>query len=71
MALSTFRGESTGPAIPARVRLMGGDEGRRAARLLSRKHPLLHGLLVPLAHRLGRAKYGRTLHFELVPDSAQ
>jgi hypothetical protein len=28
---------------------------------------LLHGLLVPLTHRLGRAKTGKTVHFQLTP----
>lgn len=28
---------------------------------------MLHGVLVPLAHRVGRRKSGRTVHFELVP----
>jgi hypothetical protein len=31
------------------------------------KHPLLHGVVVPLLHRLGRAKLGRTVYFELTP----
>jgi len=37
-----------------------GDEARRAARALSRRHPVLQGILVPLAHRLlrcGSARY--------------
>jgi hypothetical protein len=53
----------TGPAILARARRLEGAEARRAARLLARKHPLLHGVLVPLTHRLGRAKTGKTVHF--------
>jgi hypothetical protein len=44
------------------VRLEGA-EARRADRLLARRHPLLHGVLVPLIRRLGRAKTGKTLHF--------
>ncbi len=41
----------------------------RAARLLRRKHPLLQGVLVPLAHHvLLRRTTGRTVHFELRPD---
>jgi PPOX class probable F420-dependent enzyme len=68
VAPSTFRGRQTGPAIRGTARLLDGDDDRRAARLLRRKHPLLHGVLVPLTHRIGRAKYGRTIHFELTPD---
>jgi DNA-binding GntR family transcriptional regulator len=39
----------------------------RAARLLAGKHPLLHGVPVPLTHRLGRARTGKTVHFQLTP----
>ena len=68
VAPSTVRGAPTGPAIRGTARLLDGEEGRRAARLLRRKHPLLHGVLVPLAHRVGRRRTGRTVHFELVPE---
>ncbi|HLM64508.1 MAG TPA: PPOX class F420-dependent oxidoreductase [Acidimicrobiales bacterium] len=67
VAPSTSRGVPTGPAITARARRLDGTESGRAARLLRRKHPLLHGVLVPLSHRAGRAKTGRTVHFELTP----
>jgi PPOX class probable F420-dependent enzyme len=67
IAPSTARGQPTGPAIQATARRLEGAEVRRAARLLTHKHPLLHGLLVPLTHRLGRAKTGRTVHFKLTP----
>lgn len=63
----TSRGAATGPAIPVVVRRLEGDEARRATRLLRRKHPLLHGVVVPLAHRLARSRTGRTVHFELTP----
>jgi PPOX class probable F420-dependent enzyme len=64
IATSTWRGKATGPAVHARARLLAGDESARAARLLRQKHPLLHGVLVPLMHRLRR---NRTVHFELAP----
>jgi PPOX class probable F420-dependent enzyme len=67
VAPSTARGVPTGPAIQATARRMEGAESRHAARLLARKHPWLHGVLVPWTHRLGRAKTGRTVHFELTP----
>ena len=67
IAPSTARGQPTGPAIQATASRLDGAEVRRAARLLTHKHPLLHGLLVPLTHRLGRAKTGRTVHFKLTP----
>jgi PPOX class probable F420-dependent enzyme len=66
---STTRGTPTGTSIAAEVRRLGGTEDRHAARLLRRKHPLLHGIVVPLSHRLGRAKTGHTVHFELTPSS--
>ncbi|MHA6616849.1 PPOX class F420-dependent oxidoreductase [Pseudonocardia sp. DLS-67] len=68
VAPSTFRGRPTGPAIRGTARLLDGAEARDAARLLRRKHPLLHGLLVPLAHRVGRSRTGGTVHFVLTPE---
>ena len=56
VAPSTAGGRPTGPAVQATARRLEGAEARRAARLLAAKHPLLHGLLVPLTHRLGRAR---------------
>ena len=63
---STARGKPTGAAIHARARRLEGAEAKWAAHALARKHPLLHGVLVPLMHRLGRSRTGRTVHFELV-----
>ncbi|GAA1350249.1 PPOX class F420-dependent oxidoreductase [Streptomyces beijiangensis] len=64
IAPSTLRGTPTGPALSAQVRLLGqgSPECKRAARLLRRKHPVMHGIGVPLAHRLMRDK---TLHYEV------
>jgi PPOX class probable F420-dependent enzyme len=67
VAPSTARGQPTGPAIQATAKRLQGAEARRAARLLAAKHPLLHGVLVPLTHRLGPAKTGKTVHFQLTP----
>ena len=64
IAPSTFRGKPTGPVIRARTRLLVGSEEAEARRALARRHPLLHGVVVPVAHRLMRYK---TIHFELVP----
>ena len=65
VAPSTLRGEPTGPAIRARVRLLDGPEARRAARLLTGKYPLAHRL-IPLAHRVMGV---HTLHYELRPTT--
>ncbi len=67
LAPSTGRGTPTGPAIGARARLLSGDEATYAAKQLARKYPILHGLLIPLAHRLRRYQ---TVHFALTPINA-
>ncbi|MBM0224826.1 PPOX class F420-dependent oxidoreductase [Micromonospora sp. ATA51] len=67
LAPSTAHGRVTGPAIEATARRLGGTEYAAASRALRRKHPMLHAVLVPLMHRLGRARTGRTVHFELTP----
>ena len=64
VAPCTARGRRTGSAIRARARVLEGDESARAGRLLARKHPVLHGFLVPLAHRL---RGDETVHVELTP----
>ena len=65
VAPSTFRGEATGPAVPAHVRLLDGREARAAARALGTRHRFLQAVLVPLGHRMMRY---RTMHYELLPD---
>jgi PPOX class probable F420-dependent enzyme len=67
IAPCTSRGKATGPAVRMRARLLEGGEFRHASRLLGRKYPMLQGVFVPLAHRLGRAKFGRTAHLALTP----
>jgi PPOX class probable F420-dependent enzyme len=62
LAPCTLRGRPTGPALPALARRLEGDEARRAARALRRRHPILQGVLVPLAHRMLRCG---TAHFEI------
>lgn len=67
VAASTGLGTVTGEPVEARMRRLDGAEYRHAARVLRRKHPMLHGVLVPFMHRIGRSKTGRTVHFELLP----
>jgi uncharacterized protein len=62
-APSTLLGKTRGPAIGGTARLLDDDEARRAARALARRHRLLQGIVVPLAHRLMRY---RTMHYELL-----
>jgi PPOX class probable F420-dependent enzyme len=59
---STIRGRPIGTTVHATARLRAGDEARIAARTLARKYRLLHGLVIPQAHRLMRTS---TLHYEL------
>jgi len=68
LAPSTTRGTPTGAAVSAEARRLDAAGGHHAARLLRRKHPLLHGVLVPMLHRLARAKTGHTVHFDLTPS---
>ena len=64
VAPSTFRGRITGAEVAAVARLLPGAEGDHARHLLRRKHPMMQGVLVPLAHRLRRYE---TQHYELRP----
>ena len=62
VAPGTARGKATGPFVAGSARLLDGAEAEHARELLARKHPLLHGRLVPFAHR---RKGWTTLHYEL------
>jgi PPOX class probable F420-dependent enzyme len=62
LAPCTARGRVTGPAIRAVARPLEGDEARRAAQALRRRHPFLQGVAVPLAHKLMRCG---TAYFEV------
>lgn len=64
VAPSTFRGQPTGAAMRAHARVLSGQESRHAGQLLAHKHPFLHGVIVPLVHKLRREK---TVHVELTP----
>jgi PPOX class probable F420-dependent enzyme len=50
--------------LPVRGRILEGEEATRAARALASKYPILHGLLIPRAHRLMRTP---TIHMEFTP----
>jgi uncharacterized protein len=66
-APSTARGKPTAPPIWARARVLEGEDSAHAGRLLTSKYPALHGLLVPLVHRL---RGNKTMHVELTPAEA-
>jgi PPOX class probable F420-dependent enzyme len=61
-APSTFRGRPIGPFVSARATLLRGEPDHHASQLIAGKHPVLHGVFVPLAHRLQRQE---TQHYEL------
>ena len=65
VAASTLRGKPLGAPVTARAVLLHGGQARTAARALARRHPVLQGLVVPLAHRVMRY---HTMHYELVAD---
>jgi hypothetical protein len=65
VAPSTLRGKPTGDSVGARAVLLEGEEAKTAARALARRHRVLQGVLVPLAHRLLRYQ---TVHYELHLD---
>lgn len=65
IAPCTTRGRPLGPGVRMRAELLAGAEFRHASQLLARKYPMLQGAGVPLAHRLGRAKFGPTVHLRL------
>jgi uncharacterized protein len=51
VAPSKLRGGRLGPDLPATAVLLEGEESRQAAGKLAEKHPVLHGHLIPWAHR--------------------
>lgn len=66
VAPSDLLGRPRGAAVPGRARLLGPSDAAHARRLLARRFPVLHGVLVPMTHRL---KGWTTLHYELEIDS--
>lgn len=64
IAPATLRGQPIGPAIRAHARILDGEEASAASRVIARKYPIMHGVVVPLFHRLRR---NRTMHIELTP----
>ena len=57
-------GRPKGPTLRARASVLEGKESARAGRLLARKYPVMHGIMVPLVHRL---RGNKTMHIELRP----
>lgn len=49
---ATMGGTPAGAPMKARVKRLHGADARHAARRLARKHPLMHGLMLPLGSAL-------------------
>ena len=64
-AASNLRGKPPGPPVRGRAVLLEGEQAQVAARALARRHRVLQGILVPLAHRL---RGYQTMHYELMPQ---
>lgn len=58
----SFLGRPLGEAREGRAHLLDERESATTRGLLRRRHPVLHGVLVPLAHRIMRYD---TQHYEL------
>ena len=54
-----------GRPVTARARILAGEEAAFAAAQLARRHPLRHGLVVPLLERL---RGSSPVHLELIPS---
>lgn len=67
VAPSTSRGKPVGPAMRARAVPAAPSDTARARHPLARKYPVLHGMVVPMIHRL---RGYRTLHYELIAQQA-
>jgi hypothetical protein len=64
VAPSTARGKVTGASRRASARILAGAESDAVAEAITRKHPFLHGRLIPWFHR---RKGLATVHVELAP----
>jgi uncharacterized protein len=68
VAPATLRGKPLGPPVQAQATLLEGDQAGIAARALARRHRVLQGMLVPVAHRL---LHYQTMHYELTSEATR
>ena len=61
------RGRRPGPAVRARAVLLNGEASEQAARALAKRHPILHGHLIPWYHR---RRAWTTQQYRLEPPEA-
>lgn len=64
VAPCSFTGRPQGSDQPALASLLSGAEADRARTLLARRFPIIHGWLVPLAHRMLKHD---TVYYRLEP----
>ncbi len=62
LAASTVRGKPKGPVVQGRARRLDGAEADHARSLLETRFPVMHGRVVPRAHR---RKGWTTHHYEV------
>jgi PPOX class probable F420-dependent enzyme len=68
VAPCTFLGKPRGDAVNGRAHLLDEGQSAMTRRLLRRRHPVLHGVLVPLIHRVMRYD---TQHYEFTVADAR
>jgi PPOX class probable F420-dependent enzyme len=62
IAPSTVRGKPTGQTVPARARLLSGDEERHARQVIARRYPVFQRLVIPFGHKVSRYT---SMHYEV------
>jgi PPOX class probable F420-dependent enzyme len=62
LAASTARGKPRGPELQGKARLLAGDEELHARKVIAKRHPVFHRLVIPFLHMIGRY---RTMHYEV------
>jgi PPOX class probable F420-dependent enzyme len=67
LAPCSFLGKPKGDPVEGKARLLDEVQSATTRRLIRRRHPVLHGVLVPLAHRVMRYD---TQHYELTIGDA-
>jgi uncharacterized protein len=64
----TFLGKPRGDAVDGRAHLLDERQSAMTRRLLRHRHPILHGVLVPIVHRVMRYD---TQHYEFTVADAR
>jgi hypothetical protein len=62
IAPSTVRGTPTGETVPARARLLSGDEERHARQVIAHHYPVFQRFVIPFGHKVSRHT---SMHYEV------